>query len=165
MGVILSRYRGPFRDICELDGWTKYLEGHKKKRPPGDCDDSGVWDESQINENYCPKQAPYRIQKGAFLTDRNKLFRLKKAKELLRDTLLRTVFTDEKLFAVEANKNGQNNRILAIDYESAYRKGKILNKTSHPAAVMILGGICSGGKTSLLFVDVGAKVNKEYYVY
>ncbi|PIC29926.1 hypothetical protein B9Z55_021341 [Caenorhabditis nigoni] len=111
---------------------------------------------------------PYRIQKGAFLTDRNKQLRLKKAKELLRGTRtgthLRTVFTDEKLFTVEANKNGQNNRILAIDYESACRKGKILNKTSHPAAVMVFGGICSDGKTPLLFVDVGAKINKEYYI-
>ncbi|EFO94085.1 hypothetical protein CRE_26771 [Caenorhabditis remanei] len=110
---------------------------------------------------------PYRIQKGAFLTEKNKQLRMKKARELLlgthSGTHLTTVFTDEKIFTIEANKNGQNNRILARDYRTACQNGKILNKTSHPASVMVFGGICSNGKTPLIFVDPGAKVNQEYY--
>ncbi|CAI2355841.1 unnamed protein product [Caenorhabditis sp. 36 PRJEB53466] len=111
---------------------------------------------------------PYRIQKGAFLTNRNKELRLKKSKALLlgtrQGTHLRTLFTDEKIFTVEANKNGQNNRIIAMDFETACRKGKILNKTSHPSSVMVFAGICADGKTPLVFVDVGAKINQGYYV-
>lgn len=110
---------------------------------------------------------PYRIQKGAFLTDKNKTLRMQKSRKLLQATRsgthLRTVFTDEKIFTVEANKNGQNHRIIATDFHSACQKGKILNKTSHPASVMVFGGICADGKTPLVFVDPGAKVNQVYY--
>uniref|UniRef100_A0A1I7T5D4 Paired domain-containing protein n=1 Tax=Caenorhabditis tropicalis TaxID=1561998 RepID=A0A1I7T5D4_9PELO len=110
---------------------------------------------------------PYRFQKGAFLTEKNKALRVQKAKKLLLDTRsgshLTTLFTDEKLFTVEANKNGQNNRIIAKDYFSACQNGKFLNKTSHPASVMVFAGICANGKTPLIFVEPGAKVNQTYY--
>uniref|UniRef100_A0A8R1ILH1 Uncharacterized protein n=1 Tax=Caenorhabditis japonica TaxID=281687 RepID=A0A8R1ILH1_CAEJA len=39
-----------------------------------------------------------------------------------RGTHLRALFTDEKIFTVEANTNGQNNRIIAVDIQSAYQK-------------------------------------------
>uniref|UniRef100_A0A8R1IS54 Uncharacterized protein n=1 Tax=Caenorhabditis japonica TaxID=281687 RepID=A0A8R1IS54_CAEJA len=39
------------------------------------------------------------------------------------------LFTDEKIFTVEANKNDQNDRIIAVDFQSAYKKAKCLNKT------------------------------------
>ncbi|CAD6191056.1 unnamed protein product [Caenorhabditis auriculariae] len=85
---------------------------------------------------------PYRMQKGAFLNQKNKTLRMKKARKLLAGTQdgshLTTLFTDEKIFTVEANKNGQNHWIIATDYQSACEKGKILNKTSHPASVMVL---------------------------
>ncbi|CAD6191553.1 unnamed protein product [Caenorhabditis auriculariae] len=104
---------------------------------------------------------PYRMQKGAFLNQKNKTFRMKKARKLLAGTQdgshLTTLFTDEKIFTVEANKNGQNHPIIATDYQSACEKGKILNKTSHPASVMVFAGITADGKTPLIFVDPGVK--------
>ncbi|CAD6196183.1 unnamed protein product [Caenorhabditis auriculariae] len=88
------------------------------------------------------KMIPYRMQKGAFLNQKNKTLRMKKARKLLAGTEdgshLTTLFTDEKIFTVEPNKNGQNHRIIANDFQSACEKGKILNKTSHPASVMDL---------------------------
>ncbi|CAD6199298.1 unnamed protein product [Caenorhabditis auriculariae] len=74
------------------------------------------------------------------LPQSKKTLRMEKARKLLAGTKdgshLTTLFTDEKIFTVEANKNGQNHRIIATDYQSACEKGKILNKTSHPASVM-----------------------------
>ncbi|CAD6185723.1 unnamed protein product [Caenorhabditis auriculariae] len=107
------------------------------------------------------KMIPYRMQKGAFLDQKNKTFRMKKARKLLAGTQdgshLTTLFTDEKIFTVEANKNGQNHWIIATDYQSACEKGKILNKTSHPASVMVFAGITADGKTPLIFVDSGVE--------
>ncbi|CAD6195674.1 unnamed protein product [Caenorhabditis auriculariae] len=73
------------------------------------------------------------------------------------DSHLTTLFTDEKIFTVEANNNGQNHPIIATDYQSACEKGKILNKTSHPASVMVFTGITADDKTPLIFVDPGVK--------
>ncbi|CAD6185816.1 unnamed protein product [Caenorhabditis auriculariae] len=113
------------------------------------------------------KMIPYRMQKGAFLNQKNKTFRMKKARKLLAGTKdgshLTTLFTDEKIFTVEANKNGQNHPIIATDYQSACEKEKILNKTSHPASVMVFSGITADDKTPLIFVDPGVKVNQVYY--
>ncbi|CAD6195120.1 unnamed protein product [Caenorhabditis auriculariae] len=113
------------------------------------------------------KMIPYRMQKGAFLNQKNKTLRMKKARKLLAGTQdgshLTTLFTDEKIFTVEPNKYGQNHRIIATDYQSACEKGKILNKTSHPASVMVFAGITADGKTPLIFVDPGVKVNQVYY--
>ncbi|CAD6184964.1 unnamed protein product [Caenorhabditis auriculariae] len=110
------------------------------------------------------KMIPYRMQKGAFLNQKNKTFRMEKARKLLAGTKdgshLTTLFTDEKIFTVEANKNGQNHPIIATDYQSACEKGKILNKTSHPASVMVFAGITADGKTPLIFVDPEVKVNQ-----
>ncbi|CAD6200104.1 unnamed protein product [Caenorhabditis auriculariae] len=48
------------------------------------------------------KMIPYRMQKGAFLNQKNKTFRMKKARKLLAGTKdgshLTTLFTDEKVF-------------------------------------------------------------------
>ncbi|CAD6190678.1 unnamed protein product [Caenorhabditis auriculariae] len=107
------------------------------------------------------KMIPYRMQKGAFLNQKNKTFRMKKARKLLAGTQdgshLTTLFTDEKIFTVEPNKNGQNHPIIATDYQSACEKEKILNKTSHPASVMVFSGITADDKTPLIFVDSGVK--------
>ncbi|CAD6198710.1 unnamed protein product [Caenorhabditis auriculariae] len=57
------------------------------------------------------KMIPYRMQKGAFLSQKNKTFRMKKARKLLAGTKdgshLTTLFTDEKIFTVEANKEAK----------------------------------------------------------
>ncbi|CAD6191784.1 unnamed protein product [Caenorhabditis auriculariae] len=107
------------------------------------------------------KMIPHRMQKGAFLSQKNKTFRMKKARKLLAGTKdgshLTTLFTDEKNFTVEPNKNGQNHRIIATDYQSACEKEKILNKTSPPASVMVFAGITADDKTPLIFVDPGVK--------
>ncbi|CAD6195867.1 unnamed protein product [Caenorhabditis auriculariae] len=57
------------------------------------------------------KMIPYRMQKGASLNQKNKTLRMKKARKLLAGTKdgshLTTLFTDEKIFTVEANKEAK----------------------------------------------------------
>ncbi|PIC20539.1 hypothetical protein B9Z55_025705 [Caenorhabditis nigoni] len=83
----------------------------------------------------------YRVTKAAILSERNKQKRLEKAKFLLSGTRrgdhLVTVFSDEKLFTVEAECNSQNHRVLAKDIKEASEKGKTIHRVSHPASVMI----------------------------
>uniref|UniRef100_A0A8R1IFH1 DDE_3 domain-containing protein n=1 Tax=Caenorhabditis japonica TaxID=281687 RepID=A0A8R1IFH1_CAEJA len=75
-----------------------------------------------------------------------------------------TVFSDEKLFTVEAEFNSQNHRVLAKDLQKAFDKGKTVHRVSHPAKVMVFGAICSTGKCPLVFVEKDLKITKEYYV-
>uniref|UniRef100_A0A8R1E576 Uncharacterized protein n=1 Tax=Caenorhabditis japonica TaxID=281687 RepID=A0A8R1E576_CAEJA len=59
------------------------------------------------------KMVPYSMQKAAFLTEKNTVLRMQKGRKLQIGTHRSTPFTDEKLFTVEVNKNGQNNKIIA----------------------------------------------------
>uniref|UniRef100_A0A8R1I9L0 DDE_3 domain-containing protein n=1 Tax=Caenorhabditis japonica TaxID=281687 RepID=A0A8R1I9L0_CAEJA len=108
------------------------------------------------------------MTKAAILSERNKEKRLQKAKSLFADTRngqhLVTVFSDEKLFTVEAEFNSQNHRVLAKDLQKAFDKGKTVHRVSHPAKVMVFGAICSTGKCPLVFVEKDLKITKEYYV-
>lgn len=74
------------------------------------------------------------------------------------------LFTDEKLFKVEAEFNPQNHRVLASTSEQANNQGRMIKRASHPQQVMVFGAITSDGKMPLIFVDPGVKINKEYYL-
>uniref|UniRef100_A0A8R1EDT8 Uncharacterized protein n=1 Tax=Caenorhabditis japonica TaxID=281687 RepID=A0A8R1EDT8_CAEJA len=54
---------------------------------------------------------------------------------------------------MEANKNGQNDRIIAVEFQSAYQKVKCLNKTYNSTSMMVFEEICADGKTQLVFVN------------
>ncbi|CAD6196816.1 unnamed protein product [Caenorhabditis auriculariae] len=81
------------------------------------------------------KMIPYRMQKGAFLNQKNKTLRMEKARKLLAGTKdgshLTTLFTDEKIFTVEPNKNGQNHRIIATDYQRCCPEPILTTETDH----------------------------------
>uniref|UniRef100_A0A8R1DKS4 beta-N-acetylhexosaminidase n=1 Tax=Caenorhabditis japonica TaxID=281687 RepID=A0A8R1DKS4_CAEJA len=70
-------------------------------------------------------------------------------------------FEMRKIFTVEANKNGQNDRIIAVDFQSAYKKGKCLNKTYNSSSMMVFKEICADGKTQLVFVNEVVKINTD----
>lgn len=111
---------------------------------------------------------PYRLQKMHGLTDRQSALRLERSKKLLercsRAEHLVTVFSDEKIFTVEAQANSQNDRILALSRSEAVQNGGIVTHNSHPKYVMVWGGVWAGGKTPLLVVTPGVKVNAKYYI-
>lgn len=107
---------------------------------------------------------PYKLHKGQFLTDSNKLVRLQRCQMLMQRAAgqqwKRFLFSDEKLFTVEQGYNHQNDRIWSTD---APRNSEIVERRQNPKSVMVWGGICSTGKTPLVFVDAGLKINQEMY--
>lgn len=110
------------------------------------------------------KVKPYKLQKVQLLTDGNKLVRLQRCRQLLRRAAPlswnRIVFTDEKLFTVEQAHNRQNDRIWSVN---APGTSAVVEHRQYPQSVMVWAGICSTGKTPLVFVDRGVKINQEVY--
>jgi DNA-binding Lrp family transcriptional regulator len=106
-----------------------------------------------------------KLQKAHLLTTKNKADRITKSKAMLarlgNGTHLNVLWTDEKIFTTEQALNKQNDRILASSVAAA--SGRIVQRTAHPASVMVWGGITSKAKTPLVFVEMGAKVNQVYY--
>lgn len=107
---------------------------------------------------------PYKLQKVQLLTDDNKRVRLERCKRLLRRHVgqqwERIVFTDEKLFTVEQAHNHQNDRRWSATSPGT---SAIVERRQNPASVMVWAGICASGKTPLIFIDQGVKINKESY--
>ena len=118
---------------------------------------------------YDLKLTPYKRVKGQKLSSLDEEKRKKRVSMLLKKitkrTLKKTFFTDEKMFTVDTPRNTQNDRV----YANVEKKNKITDerlyttKATFPKKIMVSVGISKLGKTSLFFVDPGAKVNAEYY--
>ncbi|GFU18362.1 DDE_3 domain-containing protein [Trichonephila clavipes] len=72
----------------------------------------------------------------------------------------RFLFTDEKLFTVQQAHNSLNDRIWSVDATSTLA---IVGHRQYPKSVMVWGRICARGKTSLVFVEEGVKINEKVY--
>lgn len=107
---------------------------------------------------------PYKLHKVQRLTEDNKRVRLQRCRQLKRraagDRWERILFTDEKLFSVEQAHNCQNDRVWSTE---APGTSAIVEHRQNPQSVMVWGGICASGKTPLVFVDQGVKINQEVY--
>ena len=107
---------------------------------------------------------PYKLQKVQLLTDENKRVRLQRCRQLkcraAAQRWERILFTDEKLFTVEQAHNHQNDRSWSAE---APGTSAIVEHRQNPQSVMVWGGICASGKTPLVFVGQGVKINQEVY--
>lgn len=107
---------------------------------------------------------PYKLQKVQLLTDENKLVRLQRSRRLIRRHATqgweKILFTDEKLFTLEQSHNRQNDRIWS---SKSPGNAAIVENRQNPLSVMVWAGICASGKTPLVFVDQGVKINQEVY--
>lgn len=74
------------------------------------------------------------------------------------------VFLDEKLFTIQKVFNSQNVRVIARDPEEADQHGRVVNRTSHPEQTMVWAAVCASGKSPLVFVGKGVKINKDNYI-
>ena len=103
------------------------------------------------------------------LTDREELLRVFRGKRLLRrltlEKLSRTFFSDETNFHVGSIRNRQNDRF----YSTAKKKSEIpdarlLRETvQFPQKVMVSAAVSKLGKSSIIFVESGIKVNQHVY--
>ena len=92
------------------------------------------------------------------------------SKKLLRmytgKVLETAFFSDEKIFKVRQLYNVQNDRIYARkdQAKSEVDKERLLSERSgFPESIMVSLAISKCGKTPVIFVDPGAKVNAKYY--
>ena len=88
--------------------------------------------------------------------------------ENLRNQVLETAFfCDEKIFKVTQLLNVQNDRTYV---PSAYKKSTIENKrlyverSGFPMSLMVTVAVSKVGKSSIFFIEPGAKVNGAYYL-
>jgi len=107
---------------------------------------------------------PYKLQRAQLLTDKDKNVRLTRSRALLRraagDKWERILFTNEKLFTIEQAHNRQNDRFWSTE---APGSSAIVTHRQFPQSVMVWAGVCSTGKTPLVFVKKGVKVNSKNY--
>jgi DNA-binding Lrp family transcriptional regulator len=104
------------------------------------------------------------------LTNANKLTRLVRAKQLLREYPQEMVhfiwFTDEKLFTVAAPKNAQNDRLYVpiVTKKKQVPSARLLRtRPTFSKSVMVSVGVSSLGATELIFIEPGVKINGAYY--
>ena len=102
-----------------------------------------------------------------FLSERIIEKRLTRSKGLLArlatQPVDQIVFSDGKLFTIEEATNKQNDRILALTYSSISEKHLYVKRTQKPHSVMVWAGISAKGRTPLIFVPPGVKINSSTY--
>ena len=74
------------------------------------------------------------------------------------------LFSDEKIFTVAQSANKQNDRMYATNIKEANEKGRIIGRRQSDQSVMVWLGICEDGKTELVFIPAGVKINTDIYV-
>ena len=74
-----------------------------------------------------------------------------------------TLFSDEKLFTIEATANRQNDHILSPNISSANSNGKLVGRRAHIESITVWAATAYHGKSPLVFVPQNAKINTETY--
>ena len=113
---------------------------------------------------------PFKKIKGQRIDTRTKEKRIERCSNHLRvftKQVLETAFlSDEKIFKITQLLNVQNDRTYA---PSAFKKSTIENKrlyverSGFPMSLMVSVAVSKAGKSSIFFVEPGAKVNGVYY--
>jgi len=109
-------------------------------------------------------------RKATDLTVSNIQARLKRCRKLLRlypEHKVKFIwFTDEKLFTVASPMNSQNDRLYIPvgNRKRTIAANRLLRtRSTFSQSVMVSVGVSSLGKTSVHFVEPGAKINGAYY--
>ena len=113
---------------------------------------------------------PFKKIKDQRIDTRTKEKRIERCPNLFRtftkQVLETAFFSDEKIFKVTQLLNVQNDRTYD---QSAYKKSIIENKclyvecSGFPMSLMVSVAVSKVGKSSIFFVEPGAKVNGAYY--
>ena len=116
------------------------------------------------------KLQSFKKIKGQRIDIRAKEKCIKRCPNLLRvftkQVLEMAFFSDKKIFKVTQLLNVQNDSTYAL---SAYKKSTIENKrfymehSGFPMSLMVSVAVSKVGKSSIFFIEPGAKVNGSYY--
>jgi hypothetical protein len=70
---------------------------------------------------------------------------------------------DEKVFPVTEKFNAQNDRVWSINLSTVSDEDLFVFKPQKPQSLMVAGAICGRGKSPLIFVEKGVKIDQKYY--
>ena len=73
------------------------------------------------------------------------------------------LFSDKKIFTVEEVPNSQNDRILSQSISTIHDKFRYVKRVQKPLSVMVWAGVSAVGRTPLVFVPPGVKINALTY--
>ena len=73
------------------------------------------------------------------------------------------VFSDEKLFSIEEVSNRQNDRILSSSLFSIPDAHRLVKRVQKPSSLMVWAGVSAVGRTPLVFIPSGVKINALTY--
>ena len=76
-------------------------------------------------------------------------------------TVPNLVLTDEKKFDVQQCLNHQNDRVWSRDGSV---EGRRVSRRQNPLSVMVWAGITATGRSPLVFVPSGVKLNSQRYI-
>ena len=115
------------------------------------------------------KFSPLKLKKRQQLTVLQQRKRAERARLLLNLIKSGTptdeiVFSDKKMFTVEAQFNPQNDRVLARHLEGIPEDMLIIYWRQKPASVMAWATVSKTWKSPRIFVKAGAKVNTNAYI-
>lgn len=110
---------------------------------------------------------PYKRQKVHDLTAKQKKVRLDRSKLLLRRAARgdfpNIVFSDEKNFPMEQYLNKQNDRVWLAERSSENLDHRTVGRNQHPPQVMVWAAVTANGRSPIVFIEPGVKVNATYY--
>jgi len=122
------------------------------------------------------KLRSYKLGMGNYLDERMKRVRLENAQRLLKKKSFGSIlFTDEKVFTVERAVNRHNDReirrnstgiiqnFLLFPANNEFLEKSPVQRRHFPKSVMVWAGITKTGKTPLVFVERGVKINAAVY--
>ena len=81
----------------------------------------------------------------------------------VKENLDKMLLSDEKLFTVEEATNTQNDRIISSSISAIPERFRYVSRVQKPRSVMVWAGISSVGRTPLIFVPPGVKINSTTY--
>lgn len=112
----------------------------------------------------------FKKRRAQELTDANRTNRLIRSTQLLAKFTDNEVdfiwFTDEKVFTVTSPKNPQNDRVYApvtAKKKNIAADRLLRTRTTFFKSVMVSVGVSKLGRTHLIFIDPGVKINGAYY--
>ena len=108
----------------------------------------------------------YKVQNEPLLTDEHKEKRIQFANwirtNFRKESTMKILFSDEKLFDIDGVYNSQNDRIWAASRSEADIKGGIRQKRKFPQKVMVWLGVCSKGVSPLVIFENGTVDHARY---
>ncbi|KAI6648699.1 MhmaT1 transposase [Oopsacas minuta] len=109
----------------------------------------------------------FKRKKVQFLSGSVKEKRVSRSKSLLAlhaiGVLENTIFSDEKIFTIEEATNSQNDRVISASVSAIPDKFRYISRMKKPLSVMVWAGVSAVGRTPLIFIPPGVKINAKTY--